>query len=82
MNRSVLACVVLLLSCRIGFGSESDAAHRLFDSAVQSMQTGNFAQAEQGFRRVLTIDRGNVSALTNLGIVYAQTDSLGLRAFN
>jgi Flp pilus assembly protein TadD len=48
-------------------------ARDIFDSATQALGAGNYASAEKGFQRVLTLDPKNVSALADLGVVYSKT---------
>ena len=46
----------------------------IFEHASQALQAGDYASAEDGFRKVLVAEPGNVSALGNLGVVYSRTN--------
>ena len=51
-----------------------DSPRILFDRAAQALADGRFAEAETGFRKVLNAEPANLSALANLGVVYAKTE--------
>src|ERR1700733_8408845 len=63
----------LLLSFNFALGASTDMAKQTFESAVLAMNAGQYPQAEAGFRKVLELDPNNISALANLGILYAKT---------
>ena len=74
MNFRISAfAIALLLAADPGFSQSVGTAKQIFDSAVQAMQAGNYTQAEDGFHKVLQLDPRNVSALANLGILFAKT---------
>jgi superkiller protein 3 len=55
-----------------------DSPRVLFDRAAQALTEGRFAEAEAGFREVLQAEPANLSALANLGVVYAKTERFDL----
>ena len=65
--------IAILLSSNLGFCVNADTAKETFESAVRALNAGNYSQAEGGFRAVLKLDPRNVSALANLGVLYAKT---------
>src|ERR1700693_1953221 len=50
-----------------------DTAMQTFESAMQAWNSGDYPAAEAGFNKVLEGDPRNVSALANLGVLYAKT---------
>jgi predicted Zn-dependent protease len=54
----------------------SSSMEAAFTRAVDAMQAGEYAQAEEGFKTVLAADPKNFSALGNLGAIYARTHRL------
>src|SRR5215472_8607076 len=70
--RAIILCVWLLFFVAV-HAQKPDAAKDIFDSATLALAAGNYTSAEEGFRRVLTLDPKNVSALANLGVVYSKT---------
>ena len=45
-----------------------------FEQARQALASGNYPAAERGFREVLQLDPGSVSATTNLGVAYLRSE--------
>ena len=58
-------------------GLSSDTAKQTFESATQALHAGDYPAAEAGFNKVLRLDPRNVSALANLGVLYAKTHRYG-----
>src|SRR6266545_2263613 len=54
--------------------STSPQTQGVFEHASQDLHAGDYAAAEDGFRKVLLAEPGNVSALGNLGVVYSRTN--------
>lgn len=54
-----------------------DTARQTFESAMQALNSGDYPAAEAGFNKVLEGDPRNVSALANLGVLYAKTHRYG-----
>ena len=54
-----------------------DTARQTFESAMQALNSGDYPAAEAGFNKVLEADPRNVSALANLGVLYAKTHRYG-----
>jgi Tfp pilus assembly protein PilF len=69
--------IALLLSTSPGFGIGADTAKQTFEAATQALNSGDYPAAEAGFRKVLELDPRNVSALANLGVLYAKTHRYG-----
>ena len=44
---------------------------------MQALNSGDYPAAEAGFNKVLAADPRNVSALANLGVLYAKTHRYG-----
>lgn len=65
-----------LLLCGLLAQAEPDPAQVTFDRAVQALSTGDYRAAEQGFQTVLKQQPNNVSAIGNLGILYARTNRI------
>src|ERR1700759_5655514 len=55
----------------------ADTPRQTFDSAMQALNSGDYPAAEAGFNKVLASDPRNVSALANLGVLYAKTHRYG-----
>ena len=55
----------------------TDTARQTFESAMQALNSGDYPAAEAGFNKVLAADPRNVSALANLGVLYAKTHRYG-----
>src|ERR1700759_3443691 len=55
----------------------ADTPRQTFDSAMQALNSGDYPAAEAGFNQVLKVDPRNVSALANLGVLYAKTHRYG-----
>lgn len=51
----------------------ADPLRIVFEKAVASLGSGDYAASEQGFLAVLKAQPGNVGALGNLGVVYSRT---------
>jgi tetratricopeptide (TPR) repeat protein len=64
-----VTAIALLLS--------ADSARQTFESAMQALNSGDYPSAEAGFNKVLASDASNVSALANLGVLYAKTHRYG-----
>ena len=62
------------LSTFLQSANGSTQTQEIFDRASQALQTGDYAAAEGGFRKVLQSEPGNISALGNLGVVYSRTN--------
>src|ERR1700733_11066496 len=73
---SVVA-IVLLSTALIAFGAVPDTARQTFESAMQALNAGDYPAAEAGFNKILAADPRNVSALANLGVLYAKTHRYG-----
>ncbi len=58
-------------------GLGADTAKQIFESATQALNSGDYPAAEAGFNKVLELDPRNVSALANLGVLYAKTHRYG-----
>ena len=69
--------VVLLFSPIAVWGLGADTAKQIFESATQALNAGDYPAAEAGFNQVLKLDPRNVSALANLGVLYAKTHRYG-----
>ena len=54
-----------------------DTPRQTFDSAMQALNSGDYPAAETGFNKVLASDPRNISALANLGVLYAKTHRYG-----
>ncbi|HLH03220.1 MAG TPA: tetratricopeptide repeat protein [Bryobacteraceae bacterium] len=66
-----------LLFCGLLLFAATDPPPVLFDRAARALAAGDYAAAEHGFEQVLQQEPNNVSAIGNLGILYARTDRLG-----
>jgi len=55
----------------------SDTTRQTFESAMQALNAGEYPAAEAGFNKILAADPRNVSALANLGVLYAKTHRYG-----
>src|SRR5271156_3922477 len=69
--------IALLFSPVASVGLSSDTAKQTFESATQALNAGDYPEAEAGFSKVLQLDPRNVSALANLGVLYAKTHRYG-----
>ena len=69
--------IALLFSPVALVGLSSDTAKQTFESATQALNAGDYPAAEAGFNKVLKLDPRNVSALANLGVLYAKTHRYG-----
>src|ERR1700685_629008 len=78
MKPLVSAILVFLLVSSIAVrGLGADTAKQTFESATQALNAGDYPAAEAGFNKVLKLDPRNVSALANLGVLYAKTHRYG-----
>lgn len=50
----------------------------LFERAARALAEGRYAEAESGFQEVLKAEPASLSALANLGVVYAKTERYDL----
>jgi tetratricopeptide (TPR) repeat protein len=73
----VLATATLFL-LPSAFLAQEGSAKRTFDAAVLAIDSGNYREAEAGFKSILSTEPHNVSALANLGVLYARTHRLAL----
>jgi Flp pilus assembly protein TadD len=62
------------LSTFLQSASGSTQTQEIFEHASQALQTGDYATAESGFRKVLQSEPGNIGALSSLGVVYSRTN--------
>src|ERR1700677_5045171 len=69
--------LVSALAIAFLFSPVADTAKQTFESATQSLNAGDYPAAEAGFNKVLELDPRNVSALANLGVLYAKTHRYG-----
>ena len=69
--------IALLFSPNAMWGLGTDTAKQIFESATQALNAGDYPAAEAGFNQVLKLDPRNVSALANLGVLYAKTHRYG-----
>lgn len=67
---------IILFSCRTIAADASVA--RTFEDGEHALEKQQYSSAEQSFLKVLRVEPGNVSALSNLGIVYSRTHRYGL----
>src|SRR3984885_9408384 len=78
MKLLVSALAIALLSSPVALvGLSADTAKQTFESATQALNAGDYPAAEAGFNKVLKLDPRNVSALANLGVLYAKTHRYG-----
>src|ERR1700679_4114167 len=78
MKPLVPAILIVLLFFPIAvWGLGADTAKQTFESATQALNAGDYPAAEAGFNQVLKLDPRNVSALSNLGVLYARTHRYG-----
>src|ERR1700691_5308866 len=78
MKPLVSAILVFLLFSPIAvWGLGAETAKQTFESATQALNAGDYPAAEAGFNQVLKLDPRNVSALSNLGVLYARTHRYG-----
>src|ERR1700761_8586717 len=77
--RSLAPVLAICMTCCFGVAAETGqaSAKQAFDFATQALNAGNYSAAEAGFRKVLHMDPHNVSALANLGVLYAKTHRYG-----
>ncbi len=68
-----LSALVLAITLLVSPLYGADSAKQIFDAAMQSLQSGDYTQAEAGFRKVLELDPRNIGAMANLGVVYSHT---------
>src|ERR1700761_4466116 len=54
-----------------------ETPRQTFESAMQALNAGDYPAAEAGFNKILDADPRNVSALANLGVLYAKTHRYG-----
>ncbi len=73
MKKRPFLLSILLLVPVVAMCAPRDRAKQLFDEAIQSLNAANYTQAEIRFHQLLALDPHNVSALANLGILYART---------
>jgi Tfp pilus assembly protein PilF len=69
--------IALFFSSISALGEDADSARRTFESAMQALNAGDYPVAEAGFNNILKSDPRNVSALANLGVLYAKTHRYG-----
>jgi tetratricopeptide (TPR) repeat protein len=69
--------ITLLCSSVAVLGLGANTARQTFESATQALNAGDYPAAEAGFNKVLKLDPRNVSALANLGVLYAKTHRYG-----
>jgi len=50
----------------------ADTLETTFQNAAAALSAGDYAAAEEGFRKVLKLEPNNVGALGNLGVVYSR----------
>src|SRR6202000_1165959 len=55
----------------------AETPRQTFDSAMQALNSGDYPAAEAGFNKVLAFDPRNISALANVGVLYARTHRYG-----
>src|ERR1700693_3214340 len=78
MKRLAAALAIFLISTSLAaFGVAPDTARQTFESAMQALTAGDYPAAEAGFNKILAADPRNVSALANLGVLYAKTHRYG-----
>jgi tetratricopeptide (TPR) repeat protein len=62
------------LTClALTFFAAADSLETVFQQAASALTSGNYADAEHGFTRVLQKEPNHVGALGNLGVVYSRT---------
>src|ERR1700757_4771584 len=72
------AVAIVLLSAPLTVsGVATDTARQTFEAAMQALNAGDYSAAEAGFTKILAADPRNVSALANLGVLYAKTHRYG-----
>src|ERR1700733_14057828 len=69
--------LVSALAIAVLFSPVADTAKQTFESATQALNAEDYPAAEAGFNQVLKLDPHNVSALANLGVLYAKTHRYG-----
>src|SRR6202453_4280402 len=69
--------ITVLLFPMIVLGVGPDTARQTFEAATQALNSGDYPAAEAGFKKVLELDPRNISALANLGVLYAKTHRYG-----
>src|SRR5271168_3116265 len=78
MKLLALALAIVLVCSPVAVSGEGpDTARQTFESATQALNSGDYPAAEAGFNKVLELDPRNVSALANLGVLYAKTHRYG-----
>src|SRR5258708_29258355 len=77
MKRLAAAVAIVLLSTPPTGLAAPDTARQTFESAMQALNAGDYPAAEAGFNKILATDPRNVSALANLGVLYAKTHRYG-----
>src|SRR3984957_11997084 len=77
MKRLASIAAIILLSTPVALGAGADTPRQTFESAMRALNSGDYPAAEAGFNKVLEADPHNVSALANLGVLYAKTHRYG-----
>src|ERR1700758_1371563 len=77
MKRQAALAIVLISVSLAGLAAPPDTARQTFESAMQALNAGDYSAAEAGFIKILAADPRNVSALANLGVLYAKTHRYG-----
>src|SRR5215470_6068013 len=70
MRHLSIHAIMVLFLCGIEL---AQTTQRVFEEASEGLKAGDYAAAEAGFRKVLSVEPKNVNAMGNLGVVYSRT---------
>lgn len=76
IHKTLLGMALLLTWALVGCGAESMSTEEHFKKGNEFAQAGEFDKAIAEYQAVLKADPNNVSALTNLGVVYYNAGDL------